>query len=296
MPGAEAETTRRALRQGAYLREDIARAWAGLDPLETAFALQGEVYRDVPGRRTLQVGIGASTYFVKLHYGVGWGEIVKNWLQFKIPVVGAENEFAACRGLQQAGISAPVAAAYGRGPGSPAARNSYVLCDELRDHTSLEDVTDPWPLQPPHKLERLRLLTAVALFARRFHAAGYIHRDFYLCHLLAPAALLRAAAADQPVRASELPPLAVLDLHRARRFDDIPDRWLKRDLAGLLFSALDLGYSQADWLRFIRIYSGRPLRQELQSRGAFWRSVYRRARGLYVKGQRKGLVKGLYKL
>ena len=167
-----------------FLRADVAQQWADQDPVQAAFDLQGEVYRDVPGRRTMRVRLGVADYFVKLHYGVGWGEILKNWLQFKRPVIGADNEYRACEGLAEAGIAAPVPAAYGVSPGSIAARRSFVLCDELKGFTSLEDVTDPWPQEPPAPVQKHRMLYAVALFASNFHARGFVHRDFYICHLL----------------------------------------------------------------------------------------------------------------
>jgi len=269
----------------AYLRDDVARAWEGQDPLRAAFALQGEVFRDVPGRCTMRVQVGAAHYFVKLHYGVGWGEVVKNWLQLKRPVIGADNEYRVCAGLAAAGIPAPLPAAYDVSAGNIAARRSFVLCDELKGFTSLEDVTDAWPSRPPGPVDKQRMLYAVARFASNFHAHGFVHRDFYICHLLAE----DDALASGQVR------LAVLDLHRARRFDPIPQRWLKRDLAALLFSSLDLGYTRNDWLRFIRLYTGNSLREELERRGAFWQGVLRRAEKLYDEGLRKGTVKGIYR-
>ncbi|MEM9621831.1 MAG: lipopolysaccharide core heptose(I) kinase RfaP [Pseudomonadota bacterium] len=291
-PAQALAVTQQALQAGLYLREELRAQWLPANVIEEAFALQGDVFRDVPGRRTLRVRLGDRSYFVKLHYGVGWLEIVKNWLQFKRPVVGAENEFMACRNLQLAGIAAPVVAAFGRGAGSPAQRKSFVLCDELAGYTSLEDVTETWFGNPPTAHQRHRLLIAVAHFAKQFHAQGFIHRDFYICHLvIAPDVLTQL---DTPDRENSPAPLAVLDLHRARQFPTIPRRWLKRDLAALLFSTLDLGYSRADWLRFVRLYSGRPLRQEMRERGAFWRAVYARALRLYRKGQRKGLVKNQF--
>jgi len=268
-----------------YLREDIAALWPSAEALERAFALTGEVFRDVPGRRTLRVELAGRWYFVKLHYGVGWGEVFKNWLQFKRPVIGAENEFQACRSLARAGIAAPLAAAYGASAGSIASRRSFVLCDELRDYTSLEDITDAWALSPPPARTRQRALYAVARFARQFHAAGFIHRDFYICHLLTADAAYARGRVE----------LAVLDLHRARQFPRVPARWLKRDLAALLFSSLDLGFTRRDWMRFIRLYSGRPLREEFAARGAMWRAVLKRAEKLYDEGLRKGVVKGVYR-
>ncbi len=268
----------------SFLRADIAQLWRPEDALQKAFALQGEVFRDVPGRRTLRVELGGKAYFVKLHYGVGWPEVVKNWLQFKWPVVGAENEFVACQGLAAAGITAPVPAAFYCSPGNMATRRSFVLCDELQGYTSLEDVTDSWPDSPPTPLQRHRLLYAVASFACSFHQQGFIHRDFYICHLLANDVDLAEGRVA----------LAVLDLHRARRFDQVPERWLKRDLAALLFSTFDLGFTQRDWLRFIRLYTGLPLRQVLAEQGPFWQGVFTRAEKLYREGLRKGTVKGLY--
>lgn len=267
-----------------YLREDIARAWMGQSPLEAAFALDGEVFRDVPGRRTMKVSVADQHYFVKLHYGVGWREIFKNWLQIKIPVIGARNEYEACVGLQRAGIPAPRVAAFGESAGNIAQQRSFVLCDVLENYTSLEDVTNEWFDRPASAHLRHRLLYTVARFAKNFHQAGYIHRDFYICHLLGADATLAGNTIE----------LAVLDLHRARHFEKIPRRWLKRDLAALLYSTLDLGYTRRDWLRFVALYSDRSLHDELAANGTFWQSVVTRAEKLYREGLRKGLVRGLY--
>ena len=141
----------------AFVRDDVADAWRGLDPLTEAFALDGEVYRDVPGRRTLKVAIGERTYFAKLHYGVGWLEIFKNWVQLKKPVVGAANEYLACVGLHEEGITAPVPAAFAESADNVAQRRSFVLCDELAGYVSLEDVTEEWFDEAPSALTKHRL-------------------------------------------------------------------------------------------------------------------------------------------
>lgn len=266
-----------------YLREDIADAWQGTHPLQAAFALQGEVFREAPGRRTMRVHIGEQAYFVKLHYGVGWGEIVKNWLQFKRPIIGAENEYLALTGLAEAGIPAPRPAAFAMSGGSPASRRSFVLSDPLEGYISLEDVVDSWLESPPDLSVRRATLRAVARFAGEFHRQGFIHRDFYVCHILAK---------DVTVPTQHMQ-LAVLDLHRARRFARIPQRWLKRDLAALLFSVLDLNLTRREWLRFVREYSGRSLHAELGENRALWQAVHKRAWRLYREGLRKGIVKNL---
>ena len=273
----------------AFLREDVQPVFGDGDLLEQAFDLTGEPYRDVAGRRTLRVNLINQFFFVKLHYGVGWGEVVKNWLQFKRPVVGAENEYVVCRALAEVGIRAPVVAAYARSSGLAPHRRSFVLCDELSDHSNLEEVALDWLKHPPSSAQLRGLLKSVALFAQRFHAEGFIHRDFYLCHLL----IRNPDLANLDANAVEL---GVLDLHRARRFKQIPDRWLKRDLAALLFSTMDLPLTQRAWLRFIRLYANRPLQEEFAERGAFWREVKDRAEKLYRNGLKRGIVQGNYPL
>ena len=267
-----------------YLRTELAEAWQGQDPLEVAFSLEGEIFRDVPNRRTLKVNIAGRDYFLKLHYGVGWGEVLKNWLQFKRPVLGADLEYRAFRALAEEGIPAPIAAGYASSAGSTAKRRSFVLSDPLVGYTTLEDVVDEWLKHPPTLRQRRQVLRAVARFAARFHQAGFVHRDFYVCHIL----LKDDAWAEGRVE------LAVLDLHRAQQFAQLPPRWRHRDLAAMLFSVLDLNLTPAEWLRFVRIYTGLPLRQALTD--PLWRKVKRRARRLYAEGLRKQTVKGLARL
>ena len=108
----------------SYLRDDVAELWDEKNLLDHAFSLEGEVFRDVARRKTMRVHLAGKQYFVKLHMGVGWGEILKNWLQFKRPVLGAENEYFACRELEKVGIRAPLVAAYAMGGGSIATRSS----------------------------------------------------------------------------------------------------------------------------------------------------------------------------
>jgi len=268
-----------------YLRDDIAKLWSHEEACVRARALQGEVYREVAGRRTLRVMLGDRAYFVKLHFGVGWGEIVKNLITARRPVIGARNEFTTCRYLEAQGVAAPAVAAFGQVGVNPASRFSFVICDALDGYESLEDITDRWELAPPTPREKRRLTEAVAQFAKALHRAGVVHRDFYICHLFAE---INEYARGE-VR------LAVIDLHRAQMHTEIPQRWLLRDLAALLFSTLDLPLDSRAWLRFIRIYRGRPLQEVFAEEGDFWRSVYERALVLYEKGKRKGLVKGNFR-
>ena len=76
--------------------------------------------------------------------------------------------------------------------------------------------------------------------------------------------------------------LVLIDLHRVQMRRRVPTRWLLKDLAGLLFSALDCGLTTRDLLRFLKEYRQRPWREVLAAEGGFWRRVSRRARRLYA--------------
>ncbi len=260
-----------------YLRSDVAAHFTG-DPVARAWAMDGEMVRNVAGRQTLRVELDGGAFYLKRHRGVGMAEVLKNWLVGKRPVVGALNEFEACQHLQACGLTAPRVAAFAQDDAWAPGRSSFILTDALEGYEDLKVRTLRWLEVPPTPEEKRRLVMRVADFARRFHQAGLVHRDFYLCHLLEHA----DAARD----------LGVLDLHRALIFDEIPESWRRKDLAALLYSALDLPLGWRAWLRFVRVYTGRPLREVFREDGAFWRSVYRRARALYRKGERKSLTRG----
>ncbi len=270
--------------ESPFLREELAAAWGERGLFERVWALEGQVFREVANRRTLRFVVRDRAYFAKIHDGAGWTEIFKNLLTLRAPVLGARNEYETCRHLAARGVRAPTVAGFGeRGP-DPARRQSFVICDALEGFESLEQVTERWDARSPDPVAKLRLVMAVARFARAMHEAGVVHRDFYICHLLLDREAFRNGRVE----------LAVIDLHRAQIYSRIPSRWLRRDLAALLYSVLDLPLSRSAWLRFVRVYRGRPLRQIFAEEGRFWDGVYHRARALYRKGLSKGLVTGRF--
>lgn len=78
-------------RQQLCCARRFAGLWAGQDAFVAVDALDGEVLRQRDGRRTFRCEIGGRGYFVKIHHGIGWGEIVKNLLvgarPFSAPVM-----------------------------------------------------------------------------------------------------------------------------------------------------------------------------------------------------------------
>jgi heptose I phosphotransferase len=263
-----------------FVRDDLAAAWRGGDPFEHLARVDGEVFRDVEARRTFRFVAGGRSYFAKVHSGVGWREILKNLLVLRWPVVDASNEYRACLLLPKFGVPTPAPAAYGIRGLSPASRQSFIVCDELVDHVSLSTLAKNWHEAPPEPTFKRRLIEAVAEITRAMHCAGVVHRDYYLYHLLVDCAQLQGGVVS----------LSLIDLHRAQLRRRIPTRWLVKDLGALLFWCLDLPITRRDWLRFVRAYEGRPLRDALAANGRFWLRVRRRGIELYRKGQRKGLV------
>lgn len=259
-----------------FLRADIDAMWRGRDPFLAAQQQQGVIYRDKEGRRTLRFEYRGHGYFLKLHEGVGWKEIIKNLAQGRLPVLGAENEYRAIRALERLGIDTLSAAAYGRRGSNPATQLSFLITDELQNVESLEDFCARWSQQPPAFALKKKLIERVATIARRLHENGINHRDFYLCHLMLQNDSLPISAQNIDARH-----LHVMDLHRAQIRHRVPQRWLIKDLGALYYSALDIGLTQRDVLRFIRTYRLQPLREIFARESDFWRAIKLRAGKIY---------------
>ena len=267
-----------------YLREDFAAACpfsiAGAGSLlewargAASRARSEDIYRDKEGRKTLRFKQGGCSYFLKLHSGVGWVEIVKNLLQARLPVVDASNEYRAVRALQRIGVDTLSVAAYARSGYNPASTQSVIVTDDLVGTISLEDYCAGWAEAPPDPRIRLRLILKLADSARRMHAAGINHRDFYICHFHLDEPSLKAGSLR----------CYLIDLHRAQLRRRTPRRWQVKDLGGLYFSAMDCGLTNRDLLRFMRHYSAGGLREALGDSADLWRQVNRRAGQLYRKG------------
>jgi heptose I phosphotransferase len=255
-----------------WLREDLAALWQDRDPFVAAFAQQGETFRALEQRQTLAFMGKGRRYFIKRHRGVTWIEILKNLLQGRLPVVSARNEYLAIRKLESLGIRAPSLAGYGRRGLLPQRLASFLVTDDIGPHQSLEDLCRLWPQQPPAFTVKLGLLRQTAAIARTLHEAGVCHRDFYLCHLLQTAPQM---------------PLTVIDLHRALIKPQLAERWKIKDVAGLYFSALEIGLTQRDLYRFMRCYRGTDLKETLRRDGSFWQAVMRRAASLRARELRR---------
>ena len=253
--------------------------WADKDPFVEVERLEGEVYRELEGRRTLRTEVAGRGYFVKIHRGIGWGEIAKNLFSAKAPVLGAGQEWRAIERLKQAGIPTMTAVAYGERGANPATQHSFIITEELAPTISLEDYSLGWGETPPAPPLKRALIHRVAEMVGGMHRAGVNHRDCYICHFL--------LHTDRAVTPEDFR-LSVIDLHRAQTRRRTPRRWRDKDLAALYFSALDVGLTRRDKLRFLRVYFRQPLRQVLSDEAALLGWLERKAEKLYRRKLRYG--------
>lgn len=268
------------MKQTVYLREDVQVAWQQQDCFDVLLKQQGDVFRDKEGRRTLRFTLNNHSYFLKYHAGVGWGEIVKNLLQWRLPIISAKNEWQAIERLHQLGIATMQLAAYGERGNNPAKRHSFVVTDDLANTMSLEDLGKQWQQTKPTFKTKKTLIEKLADISRTMHQAGINHRDYYLCHFLLTDTFADSNEINQDTE------LHLIDLHRAQQRKKVPQRWLIKDLGSLYFSAHDVPLTLRDRLRFMKRYSNKSLRDTIEQDETFWHKVEQRAQVLLEKWQR----------
>jgi lipopolysaccharide core heptose(I) kinase len=254
-----------------YLRTDLAKQWQRQDVFSVVQQLQGEIYRHKEGRRTLRFVLGDKSYFLKYHQGVGWLEIIKNFLQLRAPIISAKNEWQAVHFLEQHKLDTMTLAAYGEQGFNPAKRQSFVITDELVNTMSLEYVGQQWRESAPTFSTKTKLINKLASISKKMHEGGMNHRDFYLCHFLLDQSFAQHNTINDETR------LFLIDLHRGQIRKKTPQRWIVKDLGGLYFSAMDVALSKRDLFRFMMTYSGLSLRELLKQQQPFWIKVFKRA-------------------
>ncbi len=272
---------------GIELDPELARFFQGESAFDQLMDCEGKNYRHIKTRRTVKFERGGRHYFIKIHRACGWREVWKNWLGFKRPVTSARMEWEAIDRLQM--LNVPTLKVVGRGirGKAPAKLESFVITEALHGMVSLEQLTQNWGHLPLERRIRLKweLLRQLAVIARNIHQNGLNHRDFYLCHFLVQDLDWTCWRPTDPLT------LHLIDLHRMQIRQTVPHRWLLKDLAGLLFSAMDCGLTRNDLLRFAVIYWDRPASDLLRENQGVIQKVLRRARRLYTSFHGKAAPK-----
>jgi len=92
-------------------------------------------------------------------------------------------------------------------------------------------------------LEKRDIIVRIARLAARFHEMGFNHQDFYLGHIF-----IRPATGE----------LFLVDLQRVQRRSPSIERWIVKDLAQFVFSAISINnFSASDLVRFGHAYLGK---------------------------------------
>ena len=253
---------------------DLGKYFKGAGAFDEILNLQGNVYRQHKNRTTLRFVSDGKGYFVKIHRGTGWGEILKNIFSLKWPVVSARNELNAINKCEELGIATMKVAGFGERGVPPFRLESFLITEELENTISLEEFCSDWKNNPPDFRLKTALIRKVAGIAGILHRNGVNHRDFYICHFLLD---LKSNPSSFPFN------LYLIDLHRVQIRKHTPRRWIIKDLSGLFFSSMDIGLTKRDLFRFMKVYSGKPLRSIFKEDLYFWRQVLDRAVKLYKK-------------
>lgn len=260
-----------------YVRDDLKPLFAAEKSVADFLKIEGQVYKQFPSRRTLKFERGGKEFFIKGHWGFGWKEIIRKLSSLHVPVISAKTEWRAIQALERIGLDTMKIAAYGEEGINPAAKRSFLVTHALVGTESLEKWA-PKFMRGENTPEKIHLKHAmirkVAQIARRLHTCGLNHRDLYLCHFL-----LDIAAGPMP--APHDIRLYLIDLHRMQIRTDTPPRWMVKDIAGVLFSSMDLRLTSRDFFRFMKVYRGQALRATLAEDRQFWSRVLARAIKLY---------------
>ena len=254
--------------------------WQNKDPFIEADKLHGEVFRALETRKTLRFEVEGHSYFIKIHYGTTLKEVLKNLISFRLPVLGADREWNAIHRLTQVGVDTMNGRAFGQKGINPLRRHSFIITEDLTPTISLEDYCANWLNEPPLFPTKQMIIRRVAEMVRGMHKAGINHRDCYICHFL-----LHLPFTEKE---DELK-ISVIDLHRAQLRTSVPVRWRDKDLIGLYYSSLNIGLTQRDIFRFMRIYFALPLKEILKQEQALIEKVSRKAEKIKERTIRKSL-------
>ena len=249
------------------LKEPFLSLWKGKNVLSEVQKLQGETFRQLETRRTIRFEIAGKSYFLKWHQGTKLKEVIKNLFSLRLPVLGADREWNAIHRLQELDVDTMHGVGFGQQGINPLNRISFIITEDLSPAVSLEDYCADWLVNPPSRKVKMALIERLAIMVRRMHQGGVNHRDCYLCHFLL----------HQPANFEDNTfKLSVIDLHRAQIRNAVPIRWRNKDLIGLYFSSLNIGLTQRDYFRFLKIYFEKDINKIIRDESDLFASYARK--------------------
>lgn len=236
------------------LKEPFLTLWNEKDPFREVEKITGDLKRSLETRRTLRFEVDNQGYYLKLHHGTSFKEVVKSLIRFRAPVLGADREWIAIHRLAEHGVDTLEGVAYGEKGSNPLTKTSFIITKDVGSNWDARCLLQD--LGVSIKVKRL-VIKRLAQMIRKMHQCGINHRDCYLAHFLVHYPFDRENGKDQDLR------ITVIDLHRAQIRDKVPTRWRDKDLIGMLFSARDIELTSRDIYRFMKEYFQMPLREIL---------------------------------
>lgn len=216
-----------------------------LDTFGSVMALEGgRVARDFPGRRTVRLELkaaGAPPQAVYLkRYDASYlsrlGRCLR-WIGWPGYADEARQEWEALHRVGALGIRTATPVAVGQERAGGLVRRSFLITAEIPGAVE----GHAWMAQLPARARR-EFLQRVAAIARRLHGAGFVHKDFYIGHILVA-----------PVNGS--PELFLIDLQRVVKPALLWRRWLLKDLGAMAYSTLNARASSTMLMRAFLDYS-----------------------------------------
>lgn len=229
---------------------------AGLSDFDAVMAsMVGECLRALKDRENWHLELtGASQQpygvYLKKHHVRTWRSRLRAKLGAGPGETAGRTEAQYVGSLTADGVGVMNLVAFGEKLHHDGLVESFVLTEELADYTELQEFLRRrfprcglhYASSRDHDLDRL--IRQVALTVRRFHAAGYNHRDLYCCHFFV----------REPVRGKF--EIRLIDLQRVQRRRWLRRRWLVKDLAQLAWSVPCDRIKCTHKMAFIRHYLG----------------------------------------
>jgi len=195
------------------------------------------------GRSVFRFETGGKTFYLKrnsLHPVEFW----KSLMKFRLPPRSAWREWESIRAVRAAGIPTVTPVAFGEQLLLGRELASFTLTEELYGAEPFDEyIAREWggASKGERRREKRRLLRKLAQLARHFHGQGMNHQDFYLNHFF--------------LDGEET--FYLLDLQRVQRRQQVPQRYLVKDLGQLSYSSLRFPcLSRTDKLFFFLHYRG----------------------------------------
>lgn len=220
----------------------------GLDTFAAVMQRQGFLMRSVPGRSTVRLELpspagGLRAAYLKRYQPayLRWWQWPLRWLRWPGAADEARHEWEMILALRRHGFRTAEPLAVGQVRVAGVVARSCLLTAEVAGGVAAHEYVRTLGAGARRAFAR-----QVGDFTRRLHGAGFIHKDYYLNHIL----VVESAAA------SEAPALFLIDLQRMQGPGRFSRRWHVKDLAALGYSAQLAGATRPDLLAFYLAYTG----------------------------------------